>query len=275
LVAAGAAVVLASLAYIVAPLFSSTESARARDAYGTHRDVLANTVSAIAVGNLVLLPLLLLITAGPELWRKGLGAVLTDIVERGAGIQAFVVFLALVGLDMALLLVVYLRVLRTGATTEREIGLVGSRLLRNVVVGVAGVFAVLLVSGVISYVLTQLGVQQTQAEQLAIRGASPSVFALLFAAGALLAPLAEEIFFRGYVFRAYLTRMGMVGAYVVSSLLFAVLHLNLAAFVPLFFVGLILAYLYHRTGSLVPAIVTHGLNNAIALLAVYYAPGFQ
>jgi membrane protease YdiL (CAAX protease family) len=74
------------------------------------------------------------------------------------------------------------------------------------------------------------------------------------------------------VFRAYLVAKGPVKAYIISALLFAILHLNLPAFIPTFAIGLILAFLYHRSGSLVPSIVAHALNNGFALTALYFVP---
>lgn len=262
--------VVSSAIYVLAPLFSGAERLRARAAYGSHRDVVANTATAIALGNIVFLPLLAAIATLPDAIELGLQGALAEAFS-GDGIEPTLVFLALVGLDMALLLVVYLRSIQPGATSEKAMGLVSGRLTRNLGLGLGGVFMILMASAILGLLLNQFGVRQTQAEELAIGDASPTTFLLLLAAGAVLAPLAEEIFFRGYVFRSYLAAKGPVRAYIASSLLFASLHLNLAAFVPLFVIGLILAFLYHRSGSLVPSIIAHALNNGFALIVVYYA----
>ncbi len=84
-----------------------------------------------------------------------------------------------------------------------------------------------------------------------------------------IAPVAEELFFRGFAFTALRGRLGTAGAAVASGVLFGVMHLGGrtdAVFVPalaLFGVGL--ALLYARTGSLLPGIALHSLNNAFAL----------
>ncbi|MDA8219556.1 MAG: CPBP family intramembrane metalloprotease [Dehalococcoidales bacterium] len=271
--------ILGSLVYILAPLFSRQEDVRAQEAYGTHRDVLANIVSAVVLGNLILLPLLLILLVAtgfiPLDIPAGAGPqqVLTGIVDLVQTSQSLLVVVALVGLDIALLAVVYLRTLRTGATTEREMGLVGSHFLRNFGLGVLGAVVILVISVAIGLALTQFGVQQTQTEELAITSASPNVFYMLLISGGLIAPFAEEIFFRGYVFRSYLETMGPVRAYLLSAFVFGILHLNAAAFLPLFVIGLVLAFLYHRSGSLVPSMVAHSLNNVAALVLAYYATG--
>lgn len=84
----------------------------------------------------------------------------------------------------------------------------------------------------------------------------------------ILAPLAEEIIFRGVLFAGFLRRMPLLLAAVFSALLFALPHLpGGIAILPLVFVaGFILALLFYRTGSLWPPIIVHALNNALVFL---------
>ena len=79
------------------------------------------------------------------------------------------------------------------------------------------------------------------------------------------APFAEELFFRGFVFGGLAGRWGPVWAAVVSSLLFMAAHLEPISFPPLFVLGLLLAWLYHRNGTLWAPILVHLSNNAIAV----------
>jgi hypothetical protein len=90
------------------------------------------------------------------------------------------------------------------------------------------------------------------------------------------APIAEEMAFRGYFFTAVRNgtarlgglRLGGVGfAAVLTGVVFGSVHLGSAPagfVVPLAFFGFALCLLYHRTGSLYPGIALHALNNAIA-----------
>lgn len=80
---------------------------------------------------------------------------------------------------------------------------------------------------------------------------------------AVLGPLFEEIFFRGFAYAAFRARFGAGLAMVVTAFIFSALHLSLAAFIPVFFLGLYLAYLYEKTGSLVPSMTAHVLHNVI------------
>ena len=84
-------------------------------------------------------------------------------------------------------------------------------------------------------------------------------------------PLAEEIFFRGFVFSGLVGRLGVVGAALISSLLFAIAHVDPSRWVdtlilvpPIFITGLLLAWLYHKTGSIWSAFAAHALQNALA-----------
>jgi membrane protease YdiL (CAAX protease family) len=85
---------------------------------------------------------------------------------------------------------------------------------------------------------------------------------------AIAAPVSEEICFRGMVFGGLRTRLPLIAAALISGLIFGLLHAltGLSAVPPLIAFGFILALLYERTGSIVPGILLHMLNNAVALI---------
>ncbi len=80
----------------------------------------------------------------------------------------------------------------------------------------------------------------------------------------LLAPLAEEIVFRGAVLRSLLDKQRPWVAIAISALLFAVAHLNPAQMPHAFMVGLLLGWMYYRTGSILPGMAYHWANNSAA-----------
>jgi uncharacterized protein len=82
------------------------------------------------------------------------------------------------------------------------------------------------------------------------------------------APLCEETFFRGYLFPGLARVMSPWAAVVVSALIFGVAHADAGSFALLFILGLVLALLRWRTGSLWPGIVFHAFNNGIVLVYV-------
>lgn len=99
----------------------------------------------------------------------------------------------------------------------------------------------------------------------------PWVLPLALVQAAVLAPLAEEFLYRGVLMTSLLKGFGVVGAIVLSSAIFASMHLPLEpqAFLPLFFLGMGLAYVAYRTRSLVAPIVMHALFNALMILGTF------
>ncbi len=86
-------------------------------------------------------------------------------------------------------------------------------------------------------------------------------------------PIGEEVFFRGLVYGGLRDRWGAAPAALASAAFFSVVHLQLVHGLPILVLGLVLAFLYERTRSLVPVIVTHALNNAVAIASIWYGWG--
>lgn len=119
-------------------------------------------------------------------------------------------------------------------------------------------------------VLTLLGVN-TQGEQiLQLFGAldSPLWFIVV---GVIVAPVVEELFFRGFLFQGFRQRYGWVNGALLSSAVFAFAHLDPVALIPTFILGILLAYMYHRTDSVWIPILLHVLVNGMGLCAAYVA----
>ena len=85
---------------------------------------------------------------------------------------------------------------------------------------------------------------------------------------AVLTPIAEEIFFRGFVQRGLVNRWGPVPGWIVSAAVFSGLHFSPAVLLPVFVTGLLLGALYWRTGSLWPCIAVHAAQNFVAVLTI-------
>jgi membrane protease YdiL (CAAX protease family) len=96
--------------------------------------------------------------------------------------------------------------------------------------------------------------------------------ALMVTGLVVLAPVIEELFFRGVLQRAY-ERLGPVPAIAVSSLLFMAIHQELAQSVALLPVAAALGYVTWRTNSIVPAMIIHFGNNAQALVVSAFEEG--
>lgn len=90
---------------------------------------------------------------------------------------------------------------------------------------------------------------------------------------AVIAPIAEETLFRGFLYRWFEQRMSWSFAVPLSALVFAGAHRILLLLLPLFGVGVVLALVYRYSRSIWPGATVHAINNAIALMAVFYGLG--
>lgn len=88
---------------------------------------------------------------------------------------------------------------------------------------------------------------------------------------AIIGPVLEELLFRGAITKALLQQYSPTKAILISALLFGVFHINPAQILPAFLIGILLAWTYYKTGSLIPCILMHVLNNSLAVyLSIQY-----
>ena len=82
----------------------------------------------------------------------------------------------------------------------------------------------------------------------------------------LLAPLSEEIVMRGGILKELLksTKLSPWGAIAISALFFSLIHMNPAQMPHAFVIGLLLGWMYWRTGSILPGMAYHWANNSAA-----------
>jgi uncharacterized protein len=123
---------------------------------------------------------------------------------------------------------------------------------------------------VASFVWLQLigepNAKDTITQDLGAKGSTAALIAVTFLV-TVCAPLAEEFFFRGYFYGA-LRRLGVWRAVVLTGLAFGGVHVfgsPIAFIVPLALLGMGLALLRERTGSLYPGIALHCINNSVAM----------
>jgi len=99
---------------------------------------------------------------------------------------------------------------------------------------------------------------------------------LLVVAFCVAAPISEEILARGFLYRGWSeSRLGVVGAIILSSLAWTSLHLQYDWFFfgEIFSIGLLLGYLRYRSNSTWLTIVIHGLNNTAATIQTFWLAG--
>ncbi|MEY5020421.1 MAG: hypothetical protein RLZ22_1509 [Verrucomicrobiota bacterium] len=125
------------------------------------------------------------------------------------------------------------------------------------VMGMWLVFAVLQACGYMQW-MESLGAETVQdSVKLLQTTEDPSVLWLMALAAVIVAPLCEELLFRGYLYPVAKKFTGPWLAACSSALFFAAAHGNLSALLPLFLFGLLLVWMYERTGSLWAPIAVH------------------
>jgi membrane protease YdiL (CAAX protease family) len=95
---------------------------------------------------------------------------------------------------------------------------------------------------------------------------SPAAFVLMLAMAGLLVPVAEELAFRGVLYPWLRGRMGVQAAILVSGCLFGVCHVQPDLALRAAVLGMVLAFIRERSGSLWPCIAAHAANNSLAVV---------
>jgi membrane protease YdiL (CAAX protease family) len=186
--------------------------------------------------------------------------------------------------DVPMLAVVYVRLIMPRAATWTELGLKPLPLEYVVRMGLAAGLTGLVVIDIVGSLLSQVGLRPNQLEQFDfVKTEGPLAFGLLLFAAAVIAPFVEELFFRGFLFGILRRRQPLWVAYLLSSVLFTILHLEpnrmnveqmAGLSVGIFILAIILAWVYQHTGSLFPGMIAHAVNNATGLI-LFYAVGIR
>ena len=125
----------------------------------------------------------------------------------------------------------------------------------------------------LSFLYEQLGIEMDENTQQIITSMMKEPWG--YVAVGILAPLAEEVVFRGAILRTLLGIMSKKNhwvAIIISAAIFGVVHANLAQFINALLMGLLLGWMYYRTGSLVPGILLHWINNTMAYVLTNIMP---
>ncbi|WP_455525264.1 CPBP family intramembrane glutamic endopeptidase [Holdemanella biformis] len=120
--------------------------------------------------------------------------------------------------------------------------------------------------GIIGVLLSKFGLPDTSPD-FSLNG-SVLFNTFTFISVVILAPIFEELIFRGMILNT-LTKYNKMFAIIVTSLLFGLLHLNITQAIPAFFMSLVLCYMYVQTDSILVTILAHAGNNFLALMSAY------
>lgn len=163
---------------------------------------------------------------------------------------------------------------RKGANLK-ELGIGDSKFLRNFGTGLWGGFllgAVIWITGIVITLITGPPPPQ-EVEKMLSEAYSWKDVVFPFLAISILAPLSEELYFRGMVYPVFKARFGAGLGMLLSGMFFGFMHLDLIRFVPLSLGGFVLAYLYEKTKTLTAPIVAHFTWNTLMLVSFYTLAG--
>lgn len=209
-----------------------------------------------------------------------LQALLRDQSQALRLIGADGLFVTLLATNAAFVLIPIVRVRLLRRERLATIGFQAERPLRLIAIGIGVGLLALIANLTLGSVFQQFGGSvPDQSAQFPLFKGDYVGQALFMIGAAVLAPIGEEVLFRGYVFNALRQtfaahRWGLPLAYGVSALLFAAVHALevsrglIALLVPLVVIGLLLAWTMHYTRSLLPCIIAHAINNGVALVVL-------
>lgn len=154
-----------------------------------------------------------------------------------------------------------------------RLGLTGVPATRILAAGFGGGLILFLLVSLISLLLNWLIPQpvepQPYVEILLAAGKGWEILGVILV-GSLIAPLSEEIYFRGFLYPYFRQRLGVDYGLWVSALIFGALHLDLVRLAPLTLGGFGLALIYQRTGSLWASVIAHGVWNGIMTAIILF-----
>jgi membrane protease YdiL (CAAX protease family) len=136
------------------------------------------------------------------------------------------------------------------------------------VIAAAGAWGAVIVYGLVLVLVFGEGAAPEQdVEELF---GSRAVLPVVFVAVVLAAPLAEEVFFRGFVFPGLIRPLGVGGAMFASGLVFALFHVTnldtLGLLIPFTPIGMLFAWLYYKTGTIWTSIAAHLVFNSVSFV---------
>ncbi len=166
-------------------------------------------------------------------------------------------------------------ILKRHGRGREELGLVWGRPWKTLLSGLGGSAAALSLSYAAFFALYFLfylvaGRPPSAGETEQLRGIGGGGLALVIAVVVLLAPVFEEIFFRGLFYSALRRKMGPRAAVAINGLIFGALHFQPLYMISLVLVGMVLAYLYEKTDSLYASMTAHALYNLVVVLMALF-----
>lgn len=125
------------------------------------------------------------------------------------------------------------------------------------------------ISGLVEWLVEVTGTPQTQEAVESLQKADIAEFLPMAVGACIVAPIVEEIFFRGFIFRVLSARVGILAGAFFSSLFFGAVHFSLVQCIILTIFGIVQCRLYVKTGSILYPMLLHFLFNSATVLQIF------
>lgn len=176
-------------------------------------------------------------------------------------------------IEVGVVIAILVRLPRLSGFTLRELGFAPPN-ARTLTLALLGAIAMAIVANggasLIDSLLHSKHEQQVVALYQQVRNPSIKVFFAIFAVA--VAPFAEEVGFRVFAFNFGLRYWGFWGGAILSGVLFGLAHGDIYAALPLALAGVVLCGVYYYTRNAYASMISHGLFNALTLVALLAAP---
>ncbi len=133
--------------------------------------------------------------------------------------------------------------------------------------GFVAILVNLLVGALLFYLYSVFELDPTKQQVVQLVEGSKNIHPLfLFIGVSISAPIAEEIFFRGVVFKTFAKNINYRNGIIISSILFSLLHFDLYYIPQIFLISLVFSIAYNETGSIVTPIIAHIMSNSLFII---------
>ncbi len=191
------------------------------------------------------------------------------LVDCEKNLEALIVILRGIFLESSLFFYVFFIMRKNSITMQSELGIYIRKI--DILWGVLAYFASVFILLILNYFLP-IKSTETRAALLInylVSNTHYYTLSLFFVYGSLLAPIAEEIIFRGFLWRMFQEKnLNKYMVLVIISFLFAIFHLEFYMIPALFISGLVFGFLRMRTKRLGTSILAHAVSNIIAMAAM-------
>lgn len=218
---------------------------------------------------------LLAMTLGSAILIFGFRKFFGQDVNAVFGENAVVLTIVMLTNSLSCLYILYIVTVRLGQPVA-ALGMSLSDWKRNLFLGLsryAVILPIILVAGfLVEFATKNAGVtpeHQAVVQRFLEERSYLGILAII-AFGALIGPVTEEVLFRGFLQPALKEVMGGMKAILLTSFFFALIHFNLYIFIQIFILGLLLGYLYEKTGTLVAPLSVHILHNSVSLCVLLW-----